>query len=160
MPTRLRVPDIVARKKHVHRASSFRTTLKLGPESSQFRAFQHIVTCIANGTPLPDGYYRSMRHGSPDELLETYGIMHLHLGDPTTNELLFLIQYEKFVVLLEISDHSAFATDPVGAVLRKLHEGKVAELYADLERIELERVSQVRASLGRKRSGTKGDSAL
>ena len=67
-----------------------------------------------------------------DRLLDTEGIMHLHLGHSGTRELLFLVQYSDHVVFLEMSDHAHFANDPPGTQLRVLHENKIVELEKSL----------------------------
>ena len=41
---------------------------------------------------------------TPDPLLANHGIMHLHLGQPSTNHLLYLIQYADAVIFLELND--------------------------------------------------------
>jgi len=37
-------------------------------------------------------------------MLANHGIMHLHLGQPSTNHLLYLIQYADAVIFLELND--------------------------------------------------------
>ena len=128
MPDRLRLAFIQAKPKRVHVVESWRDPLGIKQDSREFQALRLIRSTISTGTPLPRGYYRSDRDSSPDELLATKGIMHLHLGNPSTNELLFLIQYPTYVAFLEINNHQHFKTDPVGTLLTSLHEKKVAAL--------------------------------
>ena len=128
MPDRLRLPYIEGKPKKVHIVESWRDPLGIKQNSREFQVLNLIRSAIASGTPLPYDFYRSHRDSTSDELLETKGIMHLHLGDPSTNELLFLIQYPTYVAFLEINNHQHFRTDPVGTLLSSLHETKVAVL--------------------------------
>jgi len=60
---------------------------------------------------------------TPDPLLANHGIMHLHLGQPSTNHLLYLIQYADAVIFLELNDHKyvRMATLPSSQNLLAVH---------------------------------------
>ncbi|HER8900620.1 TPA: hypothetical protein VMX41_001817 [Streptococcus pyogenes] len=73
-----------------------------------------IIRAIEAGTPLPRGSYRTSK--GRDILLESMGIMHLHLGRADSAELLYLIQYPEHVVLLEVGSHEHFGV-PIGGKL-------------------------------------------
>lgn len=128
MPDRLRLAYIEVKPKKIHVVDSWRDPLGIKNDSREFQALNLIRSTISTGTPLPRGYYRSDRDSTPDELLAMKGIMHLHLGNPSTNELLFLIQYPTYVALLEVNNHQHFKTDPVGTLLTSIHEMKVSAL--------------------------------
>jgi hypothetical protein len=53
--------------------------------------------------------------------------MHLHLGSPASRELVYLIQYPKRVVLLEVSDHYHLDEEPVGGQLSVLHANAISQ---------------------------------
>lgn len=84
-----------------------------------------IRTCIANGTPLPSGYYSKGAGMRADTMLINFGIMHLHLGRWNTDELLWLVQYPDHVVFLELSDHRPFDQRPVGGRFHRYHSGGI-----------------------------------
>ena len=81
-----------------------------------------IIDCISKGHRLPERMYRNGIDRDPDELLENYGIRHLHLGGADSDVLLFVVEYHDCALLLEINSHREFATKPVGATLRRVHE--------------------------------------
>lgn len=81
-----------------------------------------IIDKIGGGYALPDRYYRAGIDRDEDRLLDEQGIMHLHLGGRDSDVLLFLVQYEDRVVLLEINSHKHFTTEPKGTLLRALHD--------------------------------------
>lgn len=84
--------------------------------------FNEIVEQISAGTRLQERFYRAGIDDDHDALLEQEGVIHLHLGGKNSDVLLFLVQYPDRVVLLEINTHKHFKTDPVGSILRSLHE--------------------------------------
>ena len=108
--------------------------------------FLDILMAIQDGTPLPSWAYRRDIDTTPDQLLEMHGIMHLHLGSQSSNELLFLLQFDDHVTLLEISTHKHFETDPPGILLIKLHEAKVAALHAATAEARAEEASAKKAA--------------
>lgn len=95
-----------------------------------------LIYLLGQGSPIPDRFYRNFVGDGNDRLLEDQGIKHLHLGGATSNILLFLVEYEEKVLLLEINNHNAFAEQPVGSTLHRLHcsalasEDKVARMAA------------------------------
>lgn len=129
---RLRLDTLEPRPKAVYLSDSWSDPRGLLANSQIARKVAHIRTCIQNGTPLPTGYYRKGVGLSADTLLQSDGIMHLHLGASNTPELLYLIQYPDHVVLLELSDHDHFATRPVGARLRSKHSVAIARKEKEL----------------------------
>jgi len=124
----MKLPRIEGKRKRVEESPRFDKT-------SYFRGKPHLAPFVAeiyeaieSGKPLPDWAYRRDLESTPDLLLERMGVMHLHLGSKSSNELLYVYQFDDYVVFLEISSHRHFETDPPGTLLKQHHEAKVAEL--------------------------------
>ena len=156
MPTRLKDPKIQGVPKKVQHAKSFRISVDLKRKAELFEALADIRNAIENGFTLPSGSYRANVLTTRDELLETHGIMHLHLGDENTRELLYLVQFPKRVVFLEVTDHIHFTTDPIGHLLLNHHGKTVAELSAQFEAEDAaalaDKTAKIRGSLLRRSS--------
>jgi len=86
---------------------------------------------MGKGLLVEDHYYRRNRHLTPDLLLDNTGIMHLHPLGAGTSELLFLVQYERSVLFLEVSDHHHFAVLPHGHLLLTVHSSAVLDREQD-----------------------------
>src|SRR5579885_3154179 len=127
MLTPLRLPFIERRPKRLFQSLSWRDAIGLAKRPDLATELLAIRRYIVSDLELPERYYRHGRFSTPDRLLDEDGIMHLHLGSPDTPELLFLVQFERDVVLLEISSHYHFEYDPPGTVLRQLHESKLRD---------------------------------
>ena len=70
---------------------------------------------IEQGLELPPKYFRNGIGKTTDDLLQHTGVKHLHLGTIKSDVLLFLVEFDDFVVLLEIADHGTnFYNVPVG----------------------------------------------
>lgn len=80
-----------------------------------------LIYLLGQGSPIPDRFYRNFVGDGNDRLLDEQGIKHLHLEGATSDILLFLVEYDEKVLLLEINDHNAFAEQPVGSTLHRLH---------------------------------------
>lgn len=91
-------------------------------DSQEERDVLEVIRLLGCGGILPERFYRNGIDRDVDDLLQDNGIKHLHLGCATSDVLLFLVEYEETVLLLEIADHAHFATRPVGATLRKVHD--------------------------------------
>ncbi len=126
-------------------------------KSGRISAISHEYGC--NGTPLPSGYYRKGVGLNSDALLHSEGIMHLHLGASNTSELLYLIQYPDHVVLLELSNHSHFATKPVGARLKNKHSVAVTRKEKQLAESPAKRETIVKRRTGPVPKGPKNNPA-
>lgn len=92
---------------------------------TQQRDLGTILSAIRNGQVIEDRFYRRGIGTTSDELLRKEGIKHLHLGGQGSNCILYLIEYEEEVVLVEISDHRYLDSKPVGKGLP--HAGIQAE---------------------------------
>lgn len=76
---------------------------------------------IADGSPIPPRYYRRNLDKTPDTLLQRTGIMHLHLAGQGSDELVYVVQFEDFVLILETNTHAHFQGEPPGRALSSLH---------------------------------------
>lgn len=130
MPTRLRVEHIEQKPKEIEYLTTPVDSGNLLNDPAIEKAFNHLLTCIMNGTALPSGYYRKGAGLDSDALLASDGIMHLHLGKSNTPELVYLVQYPDHVVILELSDHSHFADRPAGRRLRSTYAAALSAKQA------------------------------
>ncbi|MBY5416080.1 hypothetical protein [Rhizobium leguminosarum] len=155
MSKRLRQPSIERVPKKVHHSKKFRISVDLKKTADLKKALSEIYHAIENGLTLPSGSYRANVATTRDELLDTYGIMHLHLGSDRTRELLYLVQYSKYVVFLEVTDHIHFESVPVGNLLIQQHSKALADLSEQIAAQELseleEKTVAIRNSLLRRR---------
>ena len=126
MPPRLRLAWIEQKPKRVHFVRGHARSVRLTPE--QEACLLEIRARIESGQRLPPFCYRVNRDSSADDLLEREGIMHVHLSADDRGEILFLVQYERNVVFLEVASHAAFRDDPPGSYLARLHQHALAEL--------------------------------
>jgi hypothetical protein len=108
-----------------------------------------IIRAIRRGDLLPARAYRRGIERDYDELLDLYGIKHLHLGDIDDDVLLFLVEYEDFVVLLQSDGHLKHFDKPVGATLRKMHDSILAHWDKRAQAGRAERVERIKAAAKR-----------
>lgn len=146
MPIRQKLSRLESKPKRVIMSSTFRDLGGLAQDDDIAEAIDHIRTCIANGTPLRSGYYSKSAGMRPDTMLDTYGIMHLHVrGRWNTDELLWLVQYAEHVTFLELSDHKSFDRRPVGGRFYRYHSGGILthekEIAADIAAGKLRRLT-------------------
>lgn len=158
---RLRLPRVEAKPKPVFKLPLYRDYVGLSRAPNLARELVELVERIEKGHIVPERYYRSGIDTDRDRLLEETGILHLHLGGAASDVLVFLIQYPTYVVLLEVNDHQAFASDPPGSRLLALHEQTIRER----ERVEAEKEAERRRKLSddvrlalRRRPDEKGSS--
>lgn len=122
VPSPLLGEKLQLKPKKVRRASTFRDLTGLGNTEPYVKNLLEIVRRIEQGIELLPKHYRNHIGKTPDPLLQHTGVKHLHLGDTKSDVLLFLQEYDGFVMLLEIADHGAnFGNLPVGAILQKHH---------------------------------------
>lgn len=99
-----------------------------------------IIRAIRNGYLVPNHCYRPGVDDNepPDRLLAEKGIKHLHLGGRKSDVLLFLVEYETFVLLLDIKGHGVFQEEPPGSLLASLHHNALrrADALSVTERIQ------------------------
>lgn len=98
-----------------------------------------IIHAIGAGDLVPNRCYRHgiERNFPRDELLEDRGIKHLHLGGADSDIILYLVEYEEFVLLLEIGTHRDLETEPPGSILASLHHNclRRADAQATADRV-------------------------
>ena len=109
--------------KRIVSAPNFRDDSRRANEGTIYdNDLNEIIEQISSGKGISEEFYRAGIDVDDDELLEKEGIMHLHLGGKNSDVLLFLVQYPDRVVLLEINTHKHFRTEPVGSILKSLHD--------------------------------------
>lgn len=96
----------------------------------QKRQFVSLLNLIRIGGDLSP-YYRQGIGQDRDDLLMKHGVMHLHLGGPKSNALLYLLQYDSYVVLLCIDGHVYVDEHPVGKSLPVLDIKKAGKIVAE-----------------------------
>lgn len=96
----------------------------------QRKHFINILGLIRIGGDLGP-YYRKGIGLNRDDLLMSHGVMHLHLGGSSSDALLYLLQYELYVVLLRIDNHSYVDERPVGNSLPILDIRRAGRLVAE-----------------------------
>lgn len=69
-----------------------------------------VRTCVLKGLELPSRFYRP-KAGYHDQILTSYGVLHLHLGKDTSDTILFLQQFADRVVFLETNSHQRFKNE-------------------------------------------------
>lgn len=122
-----------------------------------------VIRLLGRGSILPERFYRNGIERDSDELLIQHGIKHLHLGGATSDTILFLVEYEDKILLLEVNDHSHFKTKPIGSILGALHHSATtkADKESALSRIERVATKAKIAARGllprRKPSASEGD---
>lgn len=105
------------------RAPNFRDQSRMVLDGTAYDDdLDEIISQIAAGAGVSERFYRAGIDEDHDALLAQEGVIHLHLGGKNSDVLLFLVQYPDRVVLLEINTHKHFETDPIGTLLRSLHE--------------------------------------
>lgn len=108
-----------------------------------------IIDRIGAGRRLPDRFYRAAIDRDHDALLDALGVMHLHLGNRGSDELLFLVQYPERVVLLEINSHKHFTTEPKGSLLSSLHQQHLERMAREAAETEIAEGAARRAAIER-----------
>ena len=126
METVLKTPTIKGGAKEIVRTPAFNSDFAALTEADQL-AIATIIEAIANGTDLPSKAYRRGHLTTTDSLLSREGIMHLHFSDTDDNQLLFVEQYDTYVVLIAISDHTEFRTTPKGRKLKNRTGGQAVK---------------------------------
>ena len=150
MSTRQKYEEIERKAKTVHYSASWSDTFGLMKDPVNAKAVTAAIRAIQGGAPLLTGYYSKGIGTDKDTLLETQGIMHLHLGRPNTNELLYLVQYPNDVVLLELSDHTHFRTRPIGKQLKAKHHVALSAKEAEIDATWRRSIGAASRSVGRR----------
>ena len=133
-PRGLRAPKIAAVRKTIRYADAFRDYTGKADQERYASDFEELLRRIGEGLALPDRFYRTGFGKGGDELLEIEGVKHLHLGGRNSDVLIYLVEYEHVVQLLEINDHKAFSSKPIGHLLRANHSTHNDEALANDQR--------------------------
>jgi hypothetical protein len=80
---------------------------RLGRNIAAARDFREICKKLSNGEELLPRHYRARIDDptSPDPLLESHGIKHLHLVRQNSDDILYCIEYPRLVLMLQVSGH-------------------------------------------------------
>ncbi len=107
-------PKIEAKPKRISESDGF----YIGPQLNerQLRDLATIQSLIKTGGDLSP-YYRRSGDRKGDRLLLDRGIMHLHLGGPGSDALLYLVQFPDDVLLLCVDTHIHLEDIPPGKKL-------------------------------------------
>ena len=130
-PRGLRAPKIAAVRKAIRYADAFQDYTGKADQDRYASDLEELLHRIGEGFALPDRFYRAGFDKGGDELLEIEGVKHLHLGGRNSDVLVYLVEYEHVVQLLEINDHKAFSSKPIGHLLRANHGSHDDEALAD-----------------------------
>lgn len=131
---RLTHPRLQVKAKRVSRWVGFFDDADVAVDAVLFAELNALLDLIEGGRPVPERFYRTS--GGRDHLLLDHGVMHLHLGHPGSDALVFLIQYDAEVVLLGTGSHAAFDSGR-RAVWRNLRTA------ADVRAAKLERFQAI-----------------
>jgi hypothetical protein len=135
------------RPKQVDHAPGFTDRTGLMKGHADLRANLHaIIDAFGKGNLLPASCYRRGLGRTHDEMLDLYGINHVHLDDGGGDVLLFYIEYADFVLLLEIDHHRDHFKAPVGKTLLGLHR-------TGLTAADARAVARIQAKRGAARAG-------
>jgi len=96
-------------------------------------------------TPIDN---RRSHNRASDKLLVEHSVMHLHLGGPGSNALLYLVQFPADVLLLCVDSHVHVDDIPPG---KKLPFHKVSKFVHGLRALHEARRAELARSLGRLR---------
>lgn len=108
----LALPRIERKPKLVIQDEDFVVAIKLRPQ--QERDYATIVGLIRVGGDLERFYRRSK---TSDLLLRTRQILHLHLGGPGSDAILYAVQYPEHVLLVRVDSHIHLDDLPPGKKL-------------------------------------------
>jgi len=123
----LKLPYIEAKPKKFTILDSHLDTIGLSGRADLQKALDDIRLHVTRGTELPARYYRKDHLSTPDEMLETYDLMHLHPGNPNTREVFVVVQTTDEVILIAVTDHGPFETKPPGVLLHNRFASRIAQ---------------------------------
>ena len=94
-------------------------------------------------------FYRQSRDRKGDKLLVDRGIMHLHLGGPHSNSILYLVQFPEDVLFLCVDTHIHLDDIPPG---KKLPDFQIRAFAKHLQEKAQTRAAMLRAGLRKLRT--------
>lgn len=154
-PEPLRGDRIKLERKLIKRAATFTDFTGVLDQEPFASDLGFVVDCLEKGLELPSRFYRPSMDRKVDELLLRDGYMHLHLGRNEDDVLLFLVEFDGFVVLAEANGHRRFKTEPPGSALKGIHDAAVkAAAKAAAADVKKTRAATTRASTRQERLRT------
>ena len=123
----LRSPRLALRSKRVKLVETYSDHTGKVVESPYREDLIDLRRRIIGGLGIDPKFYRQNMEDSRDQLLTLFGVKHLHLGGQKSDVLIYLVEYEDYVAILEINDHKHFRSDPVGKLLAA-HKDALAKL--------------------------------
>lgn len=127
----LRKPTIDTAKEVVRYDPYFKLSLPRLTTETDKRSLTQIISDISAGRDLGPYYRKGINEvDPPDTLLQTLGVMHLHIGGKNSNNLLYLQQFSEHVLLLRVSGHGVMPHG-IGLELKgiKLFQAKLNAKY-------------------------------
>lgn len=104
---RLTSPRIQHKAKTVSSWTGWFDTAGVGDDTSLQDDLDDLIDLITAGHEIPERYYRKSPGG--DRLLKEEGIMHLHLKNPGSDVIVYLVQFDDEVLLLGTGTHAELA---------------------------------------------------
>lgn len=96
-----KLKQIITVSKRVEISGGGKLHYSIGRTDETKDRIKELIKYITHGKAIPEDYY-SEWSAEQDELLDSHGIIHLVLTD---TDRLYLLQYDRKVVFLEVSDH-------------------------------------------------------
>ena len=132
MPVLQHLDRLELKAKKVLQSALFRPNAEELRRTGYGEQLVSIRRSILGGVRLDDWRYRRSGYEVPvDKALRDIGLMHLHLSPSHGDKLLWLLQYDTFVIFLEISGHEAFGSDPPGSSVLNFHSAAINKIVKD-----------------------------
>ena len=140
----LSLPEIERKPKKIEKIDGFHIAVPL--TERQIGDFATINSLIKTGGDLSP-YYRRSHNSTHDKLLAEHKVMHLHLGGPGSDALLYLVQFPEHVLLVCVDTHVHVDDVPPGKklpmykisqaknLLKSQHEARKAAVAQSLKRL-------------------------
>lgn len=132
----LDLPTIEPKPKKVVLDDNFAVNVSL--DDRQEADYVRIRSLIATGGDLKRFYRASTKH---DRLLKSHQVLHLHLGGPASDAILYVVQYPTYILFVCIDIHVHLESTPPGIRLpvlgrRQFEAGLKAKHAAEREEQE------------------------
>ncbi|MDH7973049.1 hypothetical protein QH494_12750 [Sphingomonas sp. AR_OL41] len=125
LPEPLRGDRMKLEPKLIKRAATFTDFTGVLDQEPFASDLDLVLDYLEKGFELPSRFYRPSMDRQDDQLLIRDGYKHLHLGKDKDDVLLFVIEFDGFVVLAEANGHRRFKTEPPGSALKGIHDAAV-----------------------------------
>lgn len=134
--------EVIERKaKNIHEVDGFYIGIDL--TESQLDDLANIKSLIKIGGDLSP-YYRKSHDRATDKLLLQHKVMHLHLGGPGSNALLYLVQFTDHVLFICVDTHIHVDDIPPG---KKINFFKIQEHIKSMQASHVAHRELVAASI-------------